>query len=370
MKILPKYITRQALVTLFFTVSVFTFVLMLARMLKQLSEMLVNRQVGLDIVGWFILLLMPYVLSFSLPMAMLAAALLVFGRLSADNEITAIRASGVGLGRVASPVILLALVMTAMCFYINTSLAPWCRFQFRTLFLQLATENPMALLEEGIPLRDFPGYEIYVGAKKANIIEDVRIMALDDKGNVTSRLYAEKGTVKGDPVSRKLTLDLYRVTGDLRDASDPTNLRKVRTGTTADRYPIELDIGAAFKQARVTRSLQDLPFGELRDEIQRLRDSGMYPASALMEAHQRVAAAVACVAFTLIGIPLGIKTSRRETSIGIALSLGLALIWYLVLVLSNTLRNRPYLFPEAILWTPNLIFEMLGVWLLWRVSRV
>src|SRR3989441_8636653 len=120
----------------------------------------------------------------------------------------------------------------------------------------------------------------------------------------------------------------------------------------------------------VSRGLQDLPFGELRDEIQRLRDTGIYPAAALMEAHQRVAASVACVAFTLIGIPLGIKTSRRETSIGIAVSLGLALIWYLMLVLSSTLRNRPYLFPEAILWTPNLIFEVLGVWLLWRVSRV
>jgi lipopolysaccharide export system permease protein len=370
MKILPKYITQQTLVTLFFTVGVFTFVLMLARMLKQLSEMLVNRQVGLDIVGWFMLLVLPYVLSFSLPMAMLAATLLVFGRLSADNEITAIRASGVGLGRVAAPVILVALVMAALCFYINASLAPWCRFQFRTLFLRLATENPMALLEEGVAIRDFPGYEIYVGSKKASIIEDVRIMALDDRGNVTSRLYAEKGTVKGDPVTRKLTLDLYRVTGDLRDPKDPTNLRKIRTGTTADRYPIELDIGAAFRQARVSRGLQDLPFGELRDEIQRLRDSDIYPAAALMEAHQRVSAAVACVAFTLIGIPLGIKTSRRETSIGIALSLILTAIWYSVLVLSSTLRNRPYLFPEAILWTPNLIFELLGVWLLWRVSRV
>ena len=370
MKILAKYITRQTLVTLVFTISVFTFVLMLARMLKQLSDMLVNRQVGLDVVGWFILLLMPYVLSFSLPMAMLATSLLVFSRMSADNEITAIRASGVGLGRLASPVILLGLVMAALCFYINTSLAPQCRFQFRTLFLRLATENPMALLEEGIPIREFPGYEIYVGHKKANVIEEVRIMALDDKGNVTTRLYAEKGLVKADAATRKLTLDLYNVTGDLRDATDPTNVRKIRPGTRADRYPIELDVGAAFRQARVARGLQDLPFGELRGEIQRLRDTGIYPAAALMEAHQRVAAAVACVAFTLIGIPLGIKTSRRETSIGIAISLGLALLWYLMLVLSSTLRNRPYLFPEAVLWAPNLIFEMLGVWLLWRVSRV
>src|SRR5512137_2305229 len=105
MKILAKYITRQLTVTLSFTVGVFTFVLLLARLLRQLSEMLVNRGVGLSTVVQFVLLILPPVLSFSLPMAMLASVLLVFGRLSADNEITAIRASGIGLGRVAAPVI-------------------------------------------------------------------------------------------------------------------------------------------------------------------------------------------------------------------------------------------------------------------------
>jgi lipopolysaccharide export system permease protein len=89
----------------------------------------------------------------------------------------------------------------------------------------------------------------------------------------------------------------------------------------------------------------------------------------LIEAHQRVAGAVACLAFTLIGIPLGIKTSRRETSVGIALSLMLALGFYFVTVLANTLKSRPYLYPDAILWSPDLFFELLGLWLLWRVAR-
>ena len=369
MKILPKYITRQMVITLFLTVGVFTFVLLLARMLKQLSDLLVNRQVGFEVVGWFVLLLMPYVLSFSLPMAILAATLLVFGRMSADNEITAMRASGIGLGRVAAPVILLAVTMSAACFYINASLTPLCRFKFRTLFLQLSIDNPMALLEEGSYIKDFPGYVVYVGRKKGNVVEDVNLYALDTNGNVLSSLRAQKGLVKGDPQTRKLLLDLYDVRGDLRDPSDPTNVRKIRPGTTAKRYPVELDIGQAFRQASLSRRLPDLLFGELQAEIQNLRSKGIYPAAALMEAHQRIASAIACIAFTLIAIPLGIKTSRRETSIGIALSLGLALIWYLVLVVANTLRNRPQFYPEAILWTPNLIFELMGLWLLWRVSR-
>jgi lipopolysaccharide export system permease protein len=198
----------------------------------------------------------------------------------------------------------------------------------------------------------------------------VTLYALDTNGNVTSSMRAQRGTVTGKPAERKLLLDLVNVRGDLRDPKDPTNIRKIRPGTTAERYPVELDLGQAFRQASATRRLPDLLFWELQQEIHRLRAAGIYPAAALLEAHERVAAAVACVAFTLIGIPLGIKTSRRETSIGIVIGLGLALFYYLMLVAANSMRNRPSLYPEAMLWTPNLVFELLGVWLLWRVSRV
>jgi lipopolysaccharide export system permease protein len=370
MKILPKYITRQAVVTLLIALGVFTFVLLLARMLKQLSEMLVNQQVGVEVVGWFVLLVTPYMLSFSLPMAMLAATLLVFGRMSADNEISAMRASGIGLGQVAAPVVLLATLMTGVCLYINTYLAPQCRADFRTRFVRLGAQQPMALLEEGTYIRSFPGFVIYVARKKENVLEDVTVYTLSDDGNVVSSLRAEKSIVKAQPEAQKLLLEMYNVRGDLRDPKDPTNVRKIRPGTTARRYPLELDIGQAVRRASATKELRDMVFSELRAEIRTLRAQGIYPAAVLMEAHQRVATAVACLAFTLIGIPLGIKTSRRETSIGIAISLGLALIFYLVLVLANTLKSRPHLYPEALLWFPNLAFEILGLWLLWRVARV
>jgi lipopolysaccharide export system permease protein len=369
MKILTKYITRQAVITLFFTIGAFTFVLLLARILKQLSDMLVNQKVGLEVVGYFLLLMTPNILSFSLPMAMLATALLIFGRMSADNEITAMRASGMSLGQVVAPVILLAALTSVCCLYINANLAPWCKFEFKTMFVRLGSQRPMALIEEGTYIKDFPGYVIYVSRKKGNIIEDVQIYTLDDSNNVVSSLRAQKGIVSAKPEERKLVLDLYNVRGDLRDAREPTNIHKIRPDTTAQHYPIEMDLSRALRQARSARQLGDLVFSELVDQIRDLRAHGIYPAAALMEAHQRVASAVACFAFTLIGIPLGIKTSRRETSIGIALSLGLALVFYFVTILANILKSRPALYPEAILWSPNLFFEILGLYLLWRVTR-
>jgi lipopolysaccharide export system permease protein len=89
-----------------------------------------------------------------------------------------------------------------------------------------------------------------------------------------------------------------------------------------------------------------------------------------MEAHQRWAMAAACVSFVLIGIPLGMKTSRRETSVGIAISLVLALCFYFFVVLGSSLKNKPFVFPEAVLWSPNLAFQLIGLWLLRRVTRV
>jgi len=369
MKILSKYITRQAVITLFFTLGVFTFVLLLARILKQLSDMLVNQKVGLDVVGYFVLLVTPNILSFSLPMAMLATALLVFGRMSADNEITAMRGCGVSLGQVVAPVILLGALMSVLCLYINADVAPYCKFQFKTMFVRLGSERPMALIQEGTYIKDFPGYVIYVARKKENLIEDVMLYQLDESNNVVSSLRATKGIVSSKPAEHKLLLDLYNVRGDTRSPKDPTNVHKISPDSLAARYPIEMDLSRALRQARASRQLSDLKFHELLDEIRDMRSRGIYPAAALVEAHQRVAGAVACLAFTLIGIPLGIKTSRRETSVGIALSLMLALGFYFVTVLANTLKSRPHLYPEAILWSPALFFELLGLWLLWRVAR-
>jgi lipopolysaccharide export system permease protein len=369
MRIFTKYITRQTLWTLVFTLGVFTFVLLLGRMLKQVADLLVNRQLDLWTIGKVVLLLVPYLLSFTLPMALLAAVLLVFGRLSADHELVAMRASGVSLGRIAAPVIVLAVLLMGLCFYINAVVAPSCAFRFRTLFLDLSTSQPMALLQEGTYIKDFPNYVVYVGRKHGNEIFDVALYALDEKGNVLSTIRARRGVVTGLPAARRLVLDLHEVRGDLRDPADPTNINKIRPGTTAQRYPIELDLGSIYQKAVASRKLTDLLYPELLEEIANLRARGIYPAAALMEAHQRVVMAVACVSFALLAIPLGITASRRETSIGIALALALALLFYFTTVLANMLRSQPHLYPELLLWTPNFIFQVVGLWLLYRASR-
>ncbi len=386
MKTLHLYLTRQVLATLLMTVTVFTFVLLLGNVLKEILALLVNGQATLGLVAQAIGLLVPFVLVFALPMGMLTATLLVFGRFSADQELTAVRASGVSLVALITPVLLLSAGLSALSALVNLQIAPECRVAYKSLLFRAGLERTTSLIAEDRFMDDFPGYILYVGKKSGNNLQDVRIYSVDAEGKMTNRIDAARATVSSDVANNRVFLRLYQV--------HEYDLVTWSGVTTADEFPQTLT-NKPVAQPTFNVPLSDLTFRQLRRKLHDLEQMAAQsePVARLdseqlrqqkhqleiikadltmpvrLQIHRQVSFSFACIGFTLVGIPLGIRAHRRETSAGVAMALILVLIYYSFIIVGQSLETRADLAPHLIVWLPNFIFQALGGVLLWRANR-
>ena len=378
LKTLHKYLAGQVLATLLLTVAVFTAVLLVGNALREILTLLVSSQVSPLLLLKALLYLIPFVWVFALPMGMLTATLLVFGRFSADQELTAARASGVSLLSLVTPVLLLSLLCCGLSAWFNLQLGPQSRVAFKNLTDDLRAVAMNAQIPEGRFIRDFPGYIFYVEKNRGGALENVMIYRLQNETNVDTTLHAASGRLKPDRANNQLVLDLV----DARSVSVGPR------GNAINSFPtLTLNLSLNTVTNRVTKpKISDMTFGQLRQELRELENLNLpvvatnSPAElreqqrrltspVRVEMHREVAFSFACFGFTLIGIPLGIRVHRRETNIGIGIALLLVMVYYAFIMLGGSLAARPEFFPHLILWIPNFLFQGVGAVLLWRANK-
>jgi len=385
LKTLHKYLTRQVLASLFLTLTVFTFVLLLGNVLKQILELLVNGYAQFGPILQAIGLLIPFVWVFALPMGFLTATLLVFGRFSADQELTAVRAGGISLISLITPVIILSLICCGISAWINMSLGPECRVAYKNLINTMRADFGGIQFPEGRYIRDIPGYIFYAGKNDKGKLEDVTIFRLEDKTNVTTTLSAPRGRIEPDSANKQLILHLF-------DARSVTSGDNASVGSFP-QLTLNFDMGAPTNQTYRIK-VSDMTFRQLKDELKELEQGLSLPPESSattadlkarlqqmadqkndllepirVQMHRQIAFSFACFGFTLVGIPLGIRMHRRETNIGVAIALGLVLVYYTFIILGQSLQARSELAPHLILWLPNFLFQGVGAVLLWRANR-
>jgi len=384
---LHKYLIRQILATLLMTVGVFTFVLLLGNMLQQILGLLVSGHVRPGLLIGSVALLIPWVWVFALPMGFLTATLLVFGRFSADQELTAARASGVSLISLITPVLLLSLLCCGISAWINMQLGPQCRYAYKKLIFQARTElanKADDTLPEGQYVRDFPGYIFYVEKNRGGKLEGIRVYQRGT--NMQMTIIAPTGQIETDITNKQIILNL-------NDASIVRFNGSHVYFDTSRNVPMKFDLNTMTNQMGKPR-ISDMTFWQLQLELRDLEESFALPPSPAtstdelrtqlrkvaerrqdltepirVEMHREIAFSFACFGFTLVGIPLGIRVHRRETNIGVAIALGLVLIYYAFFMLGESLSARPEFAPHLILWLPNFIFQAVGAVLLWRGNR-
>src|SRR6476619_2192469 len=175
MKIVDRYILRQLVVNIVFAIVVLSFVLVIGNIFRKLLPLLVNHDLPVEYLVGFVAYVLPFSLIFTIPWGLLTAVLLVFGRLSADNELTALRSHGISIGRICIPLVFIAMICTAVSVWLNVQVAPAAQEEMRSTVFNLATRNPMALFGSDQVIDQFPGRKIYVGKKAGNQLENILV---------------------------------------------------------------------------------------------------------------------------------------------------------------------------------------------------
>ncbi len=374
MRTLNRYIVLDYLVIFLAALGLITFVMTVGALVKAVD--LMSRGVSAALIVKFFFQNIPYILSFSMPISTLFSALLLFGRLSMDSEISAMKSCGISLWRLAAPLILLSILFSGICIYINSEVAPVAKYSNKELLRTAGVEEPTNLLEEGRFINDFPGLMIYVGRKTGTVVKDVVAYELDKDGGVKRSVRAKQGDIVADNVNRLLTVKLYNVRIEMPDAKDPHDVSKT-TYVNAEYYPLKLDFHKMLKTKSTTLKPGYLRMGQLVDRIGNVErdfpmlsvpDRLIQKTRLVVEANQRISIAVGCFSFMLIGIPLGIKSHRRETSTGMVVSLGIVFAYYIFIVIAKALADYPLLHPNLILWIPLIAAQFIGLWLIRRSS--
>ncbi len=365
MKLLNLYITRNLLLTTVAAVCVLTFVMVSANLIRAFD--LLARGVGGGVLLSFILCMLPDALTFTIPLALLCATVLVFSRLSADNEVTAMRASGIGLWQIVSPALLLSIVLSGLCLWLNTTVAPIARYRADLLKRDEGVRNPLVVIEAG-RFVELPGHVIRVGRRDGARLHDIHIYVLGEDGRVSQDITARRGQVVIDDESRVLELVLEDATIAAVDV-DRGSERSVLRRFASQRFSFPLDYGMELDRRPLTRRLKfmDVPMIFGRMSIDSARGIDTTPHA--VELNARLAKAMSPFAFLLLGIPFGIRTRRSETSVGLLVSLVLALGFYVFLVLADALKYQPALQPEILVWLPNILYQVGGLWALARIAK-
>lgn len=367
MKLIDRFISRELLVNLTFAVAVLSLVLVIGNIFRKLLPLLVNHDVPAAYLLTFIAYVLPFSLIFTIPWGLLTAILLVFGRLSADNELIALRSNGVSISRICVSLAAIAIVCTGICLWLNVIVAPAAQQKLRTTVLDLARRNPMALFGSDQVMDQFPGRKIYVGKKEGNRLENIIVFEMDDRHMPMKVTHARTGVLETDLPNQQILMRLYDARYQQRDERDPHDLRRVRDGINMAEGTLPISLEELYQKESKRPSRSAMSLEQLMEQLK--STDRKEQSSSRTEINKRFSFPFSCIAFALIGVPLGITAHRRETSIGYLMSLLVAFFYFLFVILADTLRANAKVHPELLVWFPNVLFLAIGLLLFRRLSR-
>ena len=399
---LYRYVFKAHVGPFLFSFVVITFILVMD-IIFQIADLIIGKNLDLFIVLEVFFLNLAWIVAVSIPMSVLVASLMAFGRLSADNEVTALKAGGVSFFQMVSPVLAAGILLGSGHLFFMDVILPEANYRARSLMNDIHRARPTLLFNANIFMKDIPGYSILIDRvnPRNNEISGITIY---ETGNLSypRLMTAESGEFHVNETGSRLDLMLYD--GELlqQDESsgryfkeiferqrftirtEPAGVQRSEAGIRGDR---ELNI--EMMRARIDEWQQEIDaasaklvpgpvFPEAKaDSLEAARDRAERTVSLrqrqknsyIVEIHKKYAISAACFVFVLIGAPLGVRIRRGSIGVSVGVSLCFFLLYWACLLGGEELADRDMIDPVWAMWAANIVIGVPGAFLVWVTGR-
>jgi LPS export ABC transporter permease LptG/LPS export ABC transporter permease LptF len=365
MRILTRYILREVVSHAAIGVAIFTFVLF-TKDLGRILELVVRNSAPVASVAEVIFLILPVTLTITIPAGVLVGILIGLSRLAADSEITAMRASGIGVWNFLRILSIFVLATWLLALVNGMYLAPRAQAALGRLQDRLKTSQASFEIQPRVFYEGFPKIVLYVqdvrSGLRAAMWKGVFLADMTIPGS--PRVWqAEQGILVSEGPT---TLHLHLMNGSTHeiDTKTPEHYQI----STFQQTDIPIELPASENKA----DLEPVPVSEM-DNQTLLAEAGKAPPQSsrwyLIEFHRRLALPTACMVLALVGIPLGLSSKKGGKSSGFVLTIGLVFAYYSASLIGLSLARQGKVSPGAGVWFADLVFLLAGLFLLWRAEK-
>ena len=256
-----RYIYKELMIPFFFSISVVTFVLLMDYLIKEIDKLL-GKGLSIFIIIEFIYLNMAWIVAMSVPMAVLVASIMAFGRLSEDNEIVAMRSSGISFLSILAPGFVFGIIITIFMIFFHNNILPDYNHRAKLLNGDIYHKRPGLSTEPGYFIDDLPGYSIYIKEKKVDLLLDLTIYTKDPQTTQTT-IYADSGRI--DVIGNNVVFSLF--SGEIHEL-DLINIEKYkRIYFSKHKISIPVDDMLLERRNSARRSDREMNISMMRKEI-------------------------------------------------------------------------------------------------------
>jgi len=358
------YILKEVVPVFFIGLMIFTVILLMDKIIK-LIELIVSRGGSIGNTLMLFLFISPSFLILTIPMSVLLATLLSFGRLSSDSEITAFKASGMSLYQLFIPVSVFSVLAYLLTSFLVFYGLPWGNRGFKATLYLISQSKADIEIKERVFNDAFDGLVVYVDKVpiQGRKMEGILIYDERDKGKL-STIFAQEGFLIQNQKSQEVILRLQR--GDIHRLEPQSNtFQRVQF----DAYDLRLELAKALFAIGKKLKEHEMSIGDLREKIEAMNKRGEDTTSQKVELHKRYAIPFSCIVFGLIGLPLGIQPRRSGRSYGFVFSILILLAYYTCLIVFEIFAVRKMLPPYVAGWAPNILLGSLGTYLLIKAAN-